>query len=93
MSLLSLGQLCDDGCMAVLNKQNIAIYKNNIKILQGHRNLVDGLWDIKIPGIESTSSLQANAIIRQDKTKSELAAYLHGCAFSPALSTLQQAVQ
>ena len=34
----------------------------------------------------------ANAIIRQDCTKSELANYLHACAFSPALPTFQKAI-
>lgn len=34
-----------------------------------------------------------NAIIRRDKTKLELAQYLHACAFSPALSTFQKAIR
>eukprot|EP00957_Ditylum_brightwellii_P098596 7510694-Ditylum_brightwellii.AAC.1 len=33
-----------------------------------------------------------NMIIRKDKTNTKLAAYLHACAFSPPLSTLQAAI-
>ena len=92
-SLISLGQLCDDGCTAVLNNKSIGIFKNNSMILQGTRNFVDGLWDIKIPTTDTTPVLRANAIIRQDKTKYELASYLHACAFSPSISTFQKAIR
>lgn len=44
-----IGQLCDDGCTAVLYNKAIRIYKNNTKILYGKRNYTDGLWDISIP--------------------------------------------
>ena len=52
-SLISIGQLCDDGCTAVFNNKEIGIYKNNTMILRGKRNLTDGLWDISIPTPES----------------------------------------
>ena len=92
-SLISLGQLCNDGCTAVLNNKSIGIFKNNSMILQGTRNFVDGLWDIKIPTTDTTPALRANVIIRQDKTKFQLASYLHACAFIPSLSTFQQAIR
>lgn len=90
-SLISLGQLCDDGCTAMLNNKEIGIDKINTMILHGKRNWTDGLWDIKIP-TTNTMSVCANVIIRQDKTKYELATYLHGCAFSPVLGTFQKAI-
>ncbi len=33
-----------------------------------------------------------NALIKIDKNKSDLAAYLHACLFSPCPSTLQKAI-
>ena len=102
-SLISIGQLCDDDCTAILNKQDLKIYKNGHMILQGHRNLTDGLWDVHLRGnvnnvhhtinhvTEPTEKM--NIIIRRDKTKSELAQYLHACAFSPALSTFQKSIR
>ena len=48
-SLLSIGQLCDDDCVAVLKKKDINIYKDNKCIISGTRNYYDGLWDVEIP--------------------------------------------
>ena len=39
----------------------------------------------------SPSLPQINYIIQRDKTKHDLASYLHGCACSPVLSTLDKA--
>ena len=47
-SLISMGQLCDDGCKVVLDKSDLAVVKQNNVILQGKRNGNDGLWDIPI---------------------------------------------
>ena len=65
VSLLSLGQLCDDDCIAVLDKRFLTVYKKGICILKGSRNWTDGLWDVRLkPHYES-----ANVIIRKDQTK------------------------
>ena len=47
-SLISLGQLCDDQCIVLLNKKKILVCKNNKEIINGHRNPNNGLWDIPI---------------------------------------------
>ena len=49
-SLISLGQLTDEGCTIVLTKKQLQVFKNYTKILQGYRNEVDGLWDIHLNG-------------------------------------------
>ena len=85
-SLLSIGQLCDDGCTAVFDKENLNIYKQNELVLKGNRNKQDGLWDVPFP------VLKANYIIQKDKSKHDLGQYLHGCAFSPVISTFQMAI-
>ena len=48
-SLISLGQLCDDGCEIKLNKHKLIATKEGKVILEGHRNLSDKLWDIPLP--------------------------------------------
>ena len=50
-SLISIGQLCDDGCTAVMDKKDLAVVKKNTVILRGKRNKMDGLWDIPIEKI------------------------------------------
>ena len=84
-----MGQLCDEGCEIKLTKENIKIYKNQHMILQGDRNLDDGLWDVKL----KQPHHKINAIIRKDTTKYDLIHYLHACCFSPLISTLKKAIK
>ena len=56
-SLLSMGQICDNGCKVVLAQHDLAVVKNNHIILRGKRNKIDGLWDIPI---EKTTILTNN---------------------------------
>ena len=100
-SLLSLGQFMDSGCWALVNKYWMNIYKDKYLVLQGLRNKRDGLWDIELPFKHQTKVQQTghkpsetlNALIQVNKTKSELASYLHACLFSPCPATLQKAVR
>jgi hypothetical protein len=49
-SLISLGQLCDDNCVAILDKTKINIFKHATCILSGPRNpTTDASWDIPLP--------------------------------------------
>ena len=89
-SLISIGQLCDDDCIAIFDKRSLKIYKHNTLVLTGKRNWTDGLWDIFLP---RDPKQQINVIIRRDKTKQELAEYLHKCAFSPSITTFQKAIR
>ena len=50
-SFISLGQLCDNDCVAILDKNEIIILKGKTLILKGHRNKTYGLWDIPISGL------------------------------------------
>ena len=50
-SLISLGQLCDDGCNVNLDKHKLSVYKEENLIMEGVRNKTDGLWDIPIISI------------------------------------------
>ena len=88
-SLLSIGQLCDNGYKAIFTKDNLKIKQGHNTIITGNRNLHDGLWDIPFPN-QNTSKV--NYVVTKDKTKYELAKYLHACAFSPSLHTFQQAI-
>jgi hypothetical protein len=99
-SLVSLGQLCDDNCIAVLDKKKLQVFKSNNCVLQGARNKTDGLWDISLPLPTTAQTLpappakqQANAIIRKDLSKTQLVRYLHGCCGSPVISTWKKAIR
>ena len=96
--LLSLGQLCDDNCQILLTKSTLIAKKNNNIILTGTRNKTDGLWDVplKTPSLipkQQSQQHHANIIIRKDKTKMELAQWLHASCGSPKPSTFIQSIK
>ena len=55
-NLISIGQLCDDGCDIIIDKDQLVVSKNNNIILKGHRNTRDGLWDIPIQKANITTN-------------------------------------
>ena len=100
-SLISIGQLCDDDCVAICSRYNVDILKHNKIIIRGKRSDND-LWEIPIgskpPSHPPERTLQkprhtANGIIRRNKTKSELAAYYAASCFNPRPSTLIRAAR
>jgi hypothetical protein len=94
-SLISIDQLCDEDCVALFAKSEMAVYKDGAVIIQGKRDSTNGLWSIPLdlstkppPSINQLNPHQANGIIQTTKTKADLAAFLHSCAFSPSPTTL-----
>lgn len=47
-SLISLGQLADDLCSIFFNKRKLFAIKEEEIVLEGDRNICDGLWDIPV---------------------------------------------
>ena len=99
-SLLSIGKLFEDDCVAFFKKFALCIFKNDKFIIQGTRNTKEGLWGVPFqdpktsiyPSTTSPKNLALSYIIQRDKTKSDLALYLHGCVFYPVLSTFQKSI-
>ena len=108
-SLISIGQLCDDGCEVALTKNNMIVKKKQNIILTGKRNNSDGLWDVELSQNGTThnsgknmlplhtqpnaTEYKANVIIRKSQTKLELAQYLHAACWSPPISTFVRAIK
>ena len=102
--LISKGQLCDDNCIVHVDKHKIKVSKNNKLILRGHRSKSgDGLWDNPIPtppsrryqppSIPQFPRQSSNVVLRHDKSRSDLAQYLHAALFSPTQATLLRAIK
>ena len=85
-SLLSIGQMCDEGCVATFTQEKVTIQKNNKIILTGDRYSSTKLW--KLP-LKSTQ--QINTTQLQTNTVRQSISYLHAAAFSPSKSTFLQA--
>jgi hypothetical protein len=72
-SLISIGQLCDNDCVALFSKYHVDIIKAGKVIIKGRRNTTNGLWTIplapKTPMLPSTlpsashQTLFANSMI------------------------------
>ena len=92
-SLISLRQLCDDGCDVNLNKTSIKVNKNNKTILRGPRNHTDGLWDIHIPIKKNFTQQSMSVIIQKSKTKQDLINFYHAACFSPTVATFYKALK
>ena len=99
-SLVSIGKLCDDDCIALFTKYNVRIVKNGEVIIEGRRNPNNGLYMIPLSPRQPTpiaeapkKSLKALSMIRCAKTKADLAAFLHGTLGSPVISTLLRAIK
>jgi hypothetical protein len=97
-SLISIGQLCDSGCIALFDKKQVSIILDNIVILQGQRDKATGLWNVNLttnagapmPGPNVLQHAAYSAIAAE--TLGERIAFLHQCAGSPAISTFKRAV-
>ena len=87
-TLLSIGQLCDNKCIAVFDKRHLHAFKHGYLIIKVQRNWTNSLWDVEI-----RPQQKLNVMIRKDKTKHDLAEYLHKCAFSSPLETFRKAIK
>jgi hypothetical protein len=89
--LISIGQLCDSGCTPVFTPATkVSIKLNNQIILTGTPSPVTRLWNIDLP-MTPVPKPASNATI-QSATPAQLVAFSHAALFSPALSTLQSAL-
>ena len=101
-ALLSLGQLCNNGCEIHMTPTNIYIYiYNNTDAtlsLKGNRDASTKMWTINSdnqPNQTQTrvqnTRLQANNFYEYNKKK-DIFTYLHKAAYSPVKSTLIKAI-
>ena len=95
-SLFSIGQACDEGWYANFSEKHLHIIRDGKLVITGHCNKIDGLRDIPLqssPSPQHTYTRQSlNIIVNKTQSKSDLAKYLHGCAFSPVISTLKAVI-
>jgi len=101
LSLISIGQLCDAGCIVTFTATAVTCEWNEQIILVGHRAPKTRLWHLELPNsdpVRSSSPIshsptqQANATIGA-ATPAQLVAFAHATLFSPPLSTLEQALK
>jgi hypothetical protein len=47
--LISVGQFCEEDCVALFTKHSVEIYKNGEVIIVGERNTTNSLWNVPLP--------------------------------------------
>ena len=98
-SLLSLGQVCDDGCNVILTKDKIEIKKDENIIATGNRSTEDGLWDIVLESKQKVHSKpyhinnKLNVVLNKTVTIRNLICFLHASCFFSSITTFIKAIQ
>lgn len=95
-SILSMGQLCDAGCIVTFDATTVQVHRNTELLLTGIRTPATGLWHLSLVAPTPTTSVpdflhQSYAAV-QSATPAELVAFAHATLLSPALSTLKYAL-
>jgi hypothetical protein len=95
-SLISIGQLCDAGCTASINKDKIDVSYNGDIVISGNRsvNTTLLLWHLDyIPKTTNTKLLPYYAgIALGTYTTKNIIAFFHAAMFSPTIDTLYKAL-
>ena len=105
--LISIGQLCDDDCIAIFSQYDVQTIKNNQALIKGRRT-DNNLWSIpltpKAPQHKTTTAnpdtkdenpttSQAYGVIQVDATKGELAQHYAATLFNPVETTLLRSIK
>ena len=95
-SLILIGKLCDENCIAIFSKYDVQIIRHSEILINGKRT-DNGLWKIPLSKNQPTLGLNppettekkqvANGIIKVDTEKSEMADYYATTLFNPTKST------
>ena len=95
-SLLSIGQLCDAGCVATFTATSVLITYEGTVVLTGERTPATQLWHIHLPPLPPAPRAplaHAACTAIGAAGPAQLVAFAHASLFSPALSTLETALR
>jgi hypothetical protein len=93
-SLLSVGQLCNEGYTVTFRIESVTIYNSQgIQILRGDRYLDTGLWHINLRKKHHQPQKEVADNVYELRNTGALFNYLHKSMFSPTKSDLLQAVK
>jgi hypothetical protein len=93
-SLLSVGQLCDEGYIVIFQQDTVTICKSeNSELLIGPRDVTSGLWRINL---KQTNNHKPDPIannVYELRNTGALIHYLHKALFSPTKSAMLQVIK
>jgi hypothetical protein len=94
-SLISIGMLCDIGCIVTYSKQKVIVEKNDEIIMEGLRDKSTGLWNFIFNNTVQNSNLAYAASYYPSSiitSPFNLVNWYHACMGSPSVSTFYNAI-
>jgi hypothetical protein len=91
-SLISVGQLCDNGCSVTFTQEQVTVSKNGKCVMYGSRDPRSCLWRVDLKQKFETKYLQCNHA-HDNSNQKDLINYLHAACFSPVKSTWMTAIK
>ena len=89
-SLLSISELCNNGCIATFSKNNVHVTKDGNTVFNSEKDPSESLWHVNLPACQN--ALAGSAILRSD-TDEAFTKFIHTSFGSPVLSTFLSAVR
>jgi hypothetical protein len=91
-SLISVGQLCDNGCSVTFTQEKVTVLRNGKCVMYGSRDPISRLWRVDLKQKFETNQVQCNHT-HDNSNQKELINYLHAACFSPVKSTWITAIK
>jgi hypothetical protein len=86
--LLSMGQLCDAGCVVTFDATSVTVHHDALRLLEGTRTPATGLWHLSLTQPQLTTPTPPPLLHRsyaavQSATPADLVAFAHAALLSP----------
>jgi hypothetical protein len=91
-SLISVGQLCDNGCIVTFTHDQVTVTKNNKCVMHRSRDPKSRLWRVNLNQKLKIHEIQCNHA-HDNNNEKDLINYLHAACFSPVKSTWITAIK
>jgi hypothetical protein len=91
-SLISVGQLCDNGCSVTFTQDQVTVSKDKKCVMYGSRDPKSRLWRVDLKKRFETNQVQCNHA-HDNNNQKDLINHLHAACFSPVKSTWITAIK
>jgi hypothetical protein len=91
-SLISVGQLCDNGCNGTFTQEQVTVSKNGKCVMYGSPDPISRLWRVDLKQRFETNQIQCNHA-HDNSNQKDLINYLHAACFIPVKSTWITAIK
>jgi hypothetical protein len=91
-SLISVGQLCDNGCSVTFTQDQVTVSRNGKNVMNRSRDLKSRLWRVNLKQKMKPELVKCDHA-HDNNNQKDLINYLHAACFSPVKSTWIKAMK